>query len=367
MFNVDQTCEQLAHCGQFDRWKFPRWNWGTEPKRLPTHAQSCKPITRPKDFTPTMQNASQSLPTAFGLPALFASARHAAGFLARTTPGYDEPRIYPKAPAVVGTVRLADAFPAPSTDQVRSFDIKSTQRSAGTTQTLNHAIMAASRVVQAGARLIAVNPAPTPIANDAQVVAWTNRPTRFEVVTAPGFSIVADGDDAETSALPILGSQIEWPDAASHAISFTLTRREQKDRTDADLEFIVARSLALGLARLCDGVLLKGILSKAPGAFTLAKVAAQGLHFSELRAMCGSDAQGAALGADGVLRVLGVNADMTDVIEPSVIGVFGRTAVAVEDEIRIVIKRTSTHGDMEITVFATVEPLVPTSDFWVAA
>lgn len=130
---------------------------------------------------------------------------------------------------------------------------------------------------------------------------------------------------------------------------------------------IVARALALGVARVCDATLLSAIVANTPAPFSLAAAAARGLRFGELSAMSGTTAHGAAIGADGVLRVAGVNAEMTDVVAPSVIGAFGRAAVAVRDDIRVVIKRMSTQGDLEISLFVTIEPLIPTPDFWVAA
>lgn len=314
-----------------------------------------------------MQTSGQNQNQTLGLAALFASARRSVSFVHHSAPGFDEPtHTHRKAAAVSGTVRLNDAFPVPSGAQLRRLDIQNTQRSAGTIQTVHHAVMAASRVVQAGARLIPIDDSATPVQSSA-AVAWTTRPTRFEVVTALPFAVVADEDEVATSGLPIVGAEIDLGETASHAISFTLSRREQKDRTDADLEFIVAQALALSIARLCDAVLLEAIVAASPTPFSLAKAASRGLNFGELRAMCGTSALGAAVSADGGLRVAGVNAAMTDVVAASVIGAFSRAAVAVEDEVRVLIKRTSLLGDMEITVFVTAEPLLPTSDFWLAA
>ncbi|MBB3176250.1 hypothetical protein [Variovorax sp. Sphag1AA] len=365
-----------------------------------TYAQSCKQLTNAsikpivpmhanlqgQSFTSTPLDVSRATsadvlaqferhrkptiaaPQTIGLPSLFASARRALGFHEHHTPGYDEPtHVYATEPAVAGAFRLSDVFPAPSGDQLRELDSQSTQRvPAGVTQTMSHVVMNASRVLQAGARLLPIADAP-PAVQDGDVIAWHKRAARFEVVTPAAFAIVADGDDAATSPLPLAGAEINLGDAASHAVSFTLTRREQKDRSDADAEFIVARALSLGLAQLCDRVLLEAIVASTPSAFTLGKAAAQGLRFDELKAICGTSAQGATVGAAGDLRVSGIGADLTDVIAPSIVGAFGRAAVAVNDEIRIVIKRTSIRGDMEITVFVTLEALLPTSDFWVAA
>ena len=302
-----------------------------------------------------------------GLPALFHGARSALGFYDRHTSGDGPVQRIAKPAAVAGSFRLADAYPAPSGNQLRSLDSRSLQReTAGETHTIRHAVMNASRVIHAGARLIPINAAPDAVQNTSEV-AWYKRAARFEVVTAAPFAVVADGADATTSPLPLAAAGIDLGEAASHAVSFTLTRREQKDRSDADMEFIVARALALGLAQVCDRVLLTAIAATTPSPFTLAKAAASGLRFAELKAFCGTAGQGAAIAGDGVLRVAGVAAELSDAVAPSIVGAFGRTAVAIDDEIRIIIKRTSVRGDMEITVFVTIEALLPTSDFWVAA
>lgn len=68
--------------------------------------------------------------------------------------------------------------------------------------------------------------------------------------------------------MPIVGADIDLGETASHAISFTFSRREQKNRSDAELEFIVARCLALGLARLCNAALLGAIVAEALEAFS---------------------------------------------------------------------------------------------------
>lgn len=315
-----------------------------------------------------MYPPGQSRSSTLGLSALFASARQAVGFAQHFAPGIEEPtHIHRKAAAVAGSIRVYDAVAAPSSAQLRRLDAQSSgQPSAGMVQTMHHAIMAASRVVQAGARLIPIDASATPV-NTQVAVAWTTRPTRFEVVTAAPFAVVADDAEVVTTGLPIMGAQIDLGEAASHAISFNLSRADQKDRSDSDLEFIVARAIALGVASLCDGVLLKAIVDASPASFSLANAAARGLRFDELRAVCGTSAQGATIGDDGTLRVAGVGAEMTDAVALSVIGAFGRSAVAVEEEIRVTIKRTSLRGDMEITAFVTAEALLPTPDFWVAA
>lgn len=195
------------------------------------------------------------------------------------------------------------------------------------------------------------------------------RPISFGVVTAPTFEIVAEGSQVTPSELPFASAEIELADAPSHALSFNLTRRQQRDSDDEDLEYIVAQALTLGLARVIDRVVLQAMVAASPATFTIAKAASRGLKAAELSAMCGTSGNGATFGADGAFRVGGVRAEMTDTVAPSIVGAFGRVGVACDDEFHLIVKRTSLVGDLEITCFANFEALMPTGDqdFWVAA
>jgi hypothetical protein len=148
-----------------------------------------------------------------------------------------------------------------------------------------------------------------------------------------------------------------------------LTRAEQKERSDTDMEFIIARSLALGVARLVDSVALRAIITANPTAFNFGKAAGRGHRVHELSAICGTLGTGGSMGGDGVFRVAGVPAELSEVISQSLVGNFGRIGVAMEDKIQVIAKRTSLQGDLEITCFMSVAALMPTgvSDMWVAA
>jgi hypothetical protein len=358
-----------------DVYRITRWT-PYEISLVPVAFDPTVGVGRSLDLAPAIAtrgntlNMNRTVPTtapeSLGLAQLIAAARSAQDHHIIGAPGADMPvRLYPKPAAVTGSFRLSAALPAlPAGDHARSIDLQS-MRNAQVVMSL--AVTEASRVMQAGAKLIPINAAPQPVQSDAGFPAWYTRPARFEVVTAPAFAVVADGDDVTTSVLPLATAEVgNWGDAASHAISFTLSRADQRNRTEAESEFIVARSLALGLAKVCDSVLLSAILAGTPTAFTLAKTASRGLRFEELRAICGTGAQGAAVGADGVLRVSGISAELTDASATSIIGAFGRAAIAIDDEVRVTIKRVSKLTDLEITAFVSIKPLIPTPDFWVA-
>ncbi|MBR1193968.1 hypothetical protein [Bradyrhizobium sp. AUGA SZCCT0160] len=307
--------------------------------------------------------AAQSL----GISELIRGALRETGSYAHYPVGMSEPSyVTRKEPAVVGSFRMTDVFPAPTGELVRQLDIGSSHRTAGNIYTIASAVFNSSRVLQAGARLVPIKDAPAPVQRDG-VTAFYRRPAEFKVVTAPAMSVVTDGADVTVSPLPVASASIDFPDAPSHAISFKLSRRERKDNDEADTEYIVARALTLGLARLCDAVVLNAIVVAAPAPFSLAAAAARGLRFGELAAIAGRLATGATVAQDGTLRVAGIRAELTDVVDESVVACWSRIGVACEDECRVIVRRTNTNGDMEITMFTNLAAMLPTADYWLAA
>src|SRR5690606_1575138 len=126
-------------------------------------------------------------------------------------------------------------------------------------------------------------------------------------------------------------------------------------------------AIMFGLAQAADRTLLAAIVTETPAAFTHGAAAARNLEFAELRALVGTDGTGATVDAAGSLRAAGVLADYTPTIEETVIGAFNRAAVAVHPEIVVHAERRNLQGDLVLTVFANLLPLVPDSGaFWLA-
>lgn len=232
--------------------------------------------------------------------------------------------------------------------------------------TIAGAVVNASQVAAAGARIIPISAAPD--ADNPEIQTYGKalpapvlfqRPEKFSIITPAKFAALADGVDVSTSAFPAARASVLWGDAPSHAVRFEISRQDQKAMTEDELAFEIEQAIARGLARLADSVLLAAIVAKTPAAFTLAAAAAQGLRFAELRALVGTAATGAAVGADGVLRAGGVAAELTDTTAATIIGAFNRSAVAVEDEVQIIIDRRSLQGDLAITAHASMRALVP--------
>lgn len=235
---------------------------------------------------------------------------------------------------------------------------------AGKLLTLDASLIDNSRVARAGAKIIVAAERPAP-KND--VGAFYADAGEFVLIEAATFAAVNDGDDATDATLPFHTASIVWPDAPSIAFTATIDRKTQKNTT-YDLEGALVKAIVLGLAREADRVLLAAIIAATPTAFTLAKAATRGLEFAELRALIGTAGTGATVGEDGTLRAAGVRGELTPTIAGTVIGSFTRAAVAIHPEIRVVAKRLNVVGELEMTVFASMLPLIPDpTAFWAAS
>ncbi|MDK3021719.1 hypothetical protein QO239_03745 [Cupriavidus taiwanensis] len=240
---------------------------------------------------------------------------------------------------------------------------------AAKTTSVSAAVVSSSLVAKAGAHVIvaAERPAPAGGLYDAPVL---YRDAGALVIVDPAtFGAVVDGADATTSALPVKSAAISWPDAPSIAFSTNITRRQGKD-SGYDLEAAVVQAIVMGLARAADKTLLAAIVTALAAAptFTLGAAAARGLEFVELRALIGTAGTGAAVGQDGTLRAAGVLGELTPTIAETIVGSFTRAGVAIHPQIAVHAKRTSLAGNLELTVFANMLPLVPDAGaFWKAA
>lgn len=248
---------------------------------------------------------------------------------------------------------------------------------SGAQTTLNAALIANSLVVAAGANILRI---PGPITQQPDIDAAGNRrEIRFEevarhfLVTPAGkFAQVADGDELTLSDSPYLVASFNDTTAPSYGIGYQLSRQQLK-HTFADPDTVlraVNGAIEKGIARLADSVLLAHLesnaatLADANVTTIAAAAAAKGLRWADLSAVAGTSATGVTLDSTGKLRVAGVAAELTDTIESSVIGSFERAAVALDDEVRLTVKRTDNAG-VEVVAWVTASPLVPSNDyFW---
>lgn len=311
------------------------------------------------------------------LTKLIADASRAVGYIHHVAPGADLAHAVSRqfAGSIV-QLSLADALPIVSAGTGGAHHA-ATNVPAGKSFTLHTAIAAASRVAQAGAVILPYQPAPVAIQTDTGIPVSYIRPSSFRCVSAATFGLVAKEDEEdpeepeaepEVSALPVLTAPIDMTDSASHAVHFVLTRKDRRDVLPELLDYEITLALALGIASLVDRVLLAAIQASTPTAFTLAKAAAKGLKFAELRALAGTTGTGAGVDTSGSLRVSGVPAEFTDQAAASYVGAFTRAGIVIHDEIRVISKRLNVNSDQEITVYLNLQPLLPDpSMFWVAA
>ncbi|WP_367394982.1 hypothetical protein [Cupriavidus sp. Agwp_2] len=303
----------------------------------------------------------------FSLSALLARARTEQAAVQHIAAGMDMPHAVTSKPAALSQFFDLRELSLPS---LLNADGIVTSAPAGEpaakTTSVSASVIANSLVAKAGAHVIVAAERPAPVVNE---LALYRDAGALVIVDPAAFGTVADGANATTSALPVKSAAITWGDAPNIAFSTAITRRQRKD-SGYDVEAAVAHAIVLGLARAADKALLSAIVTALAAAptFTLGAAAAHGLEFAELRALIGTAATGAAIGQEGTLRAAGVLGELTPTIAETVIGSFARAGVAIHPEIAVHAKRTSLAGNLELTVFANMLPLVPDATaFWKAA
>lgn len=297
---------------------------------------------------------------------LMEASRRETGVREHTPPGYDEPTFrQAKRPAAAGVIRLSDVLPEYSID-ITSPIAAVVEHKAGQKAPLSTAIMANSRIVQAGARLVPVSEKLEPLRTERTgLVAWQSRAKRFSIIDGAKFAAVDDGDNVITSELPIQSVDISLGDAPSHGLRFEIDRSVLKRDGDAAVEIAVMTGLTLGLANLADAVLLNAIKDSEPEAFTLGAAASRGVRIGELRAFVGTAGAGATLEPHGILLAGGIPAELTGGIDATIIGSFARAGVAMNDEVMVIVDRLSVTGRMAVSAWVNCQALLPDSSaFW---
>jgi len=260
---------------------------------------------------------------------------------------------------------MGDTMSAHAPNPNRVYPMATVARSAGSTYTIHSAVLESSRVCQAGVTLIPIDDAPDPVEDVPGIVAWYKREARFANVKPAGFAAVAAGANVNTIARPVLSADIDLGEASSHAVRFSISRDDQKAMSDDAMQFEIERSIAAGLGQLADAVMLQALAAKNPAVFTIAAAAASGVRFPELSALVGTAGTGATVNAAGDLVAAGVRADLTDRTALTLVGAFSRAALACENEIRVLMERRSLQGALDVTVFTTMQALIPdASVFW---
>lgn len=302
-----------------------------------------------------MQNAPQQVRE------LIALAVRQIGHAAHTPVGFSEPTAYIPKPAAVSGVLGLDSSELPKLLNENGRLVRVPVAALGAKSLkLSAAIAELSLVAQAGAHLIIRPEQDSAIPTGHKgIVALKRAASSFNTIDAATFSTVPDDVDLLPSVFPVHSAAIDWSTAAAMGVRFEVGRQYQKQ---VGVELIAEElmlSVVLGIARAADAALLAAINVNAPAPFTLGGAAARGIRFGELRSLIGSAGNGAAIGQDGALRALGVPAELTPDMVGTVIGAFNRSAVAIHEEISLHVERRNTQGDLIVTAWMNLIPLVP--------
>lgn len=237
---------------------------------------------------------------------------------------------------------------------------------------LEAAILANSRVSRAGAGIIVVDEATKAHAvGRTGEIALESTPGYLRHVDSAVWSTVDVDSLAQVpeSVSPITTATIDWKTSTAKGVRFTITRSHRMTYMDQQkMVGLIMSALTLGLARAADEVLLSALAAEGLQPFTLARVAATDLAFDDLRALVGTNGAGAVVGQDGILRAAGVRAELTPDMTGTIAGDFARASVAVLDNVNIYMERGGLAGQMIVTAWAAMQPLVPVAGkFWTVA
>jgi len=289
---------------------------------------------------------------------LLAEVDNAPAVETHTPPGFHEPKHYmPIVPAVVGTVSLdGETMTAASAADAMGISYPPLEAgSVGKLVKLSHLVALHSRFCEAGGNLVLANKAPTgttkPDADNLYL-----RPERLRLIKPAVFSQLGDGLEVTESAYPATELVVKIGDAANYSTRFKVTRRTQKSLPDDLLAYEIALAVSKGVANLVDKVMLDAIVAAAPGAFSLGALAGKDVRIDELRAIIGTSAAGVAWRGDGTFTAANIPAELSPAIAGTIAGAFNRAFVVLSDETRIVLRRTSVLGEMDVLCHINVKP-----------
>lgn len=308
------------------------------------------------------------------LNSILDSAERAMGATMHIAPGFDTGPVIRQAAAAAGEISLMDliADGNPVGNGIHSL----TQRPAGETVHLDPraVIEANSRCAAAGARILIAAPRDKALVVKSGdkldgLIGFYEDSAAVTVTDPAPFALVADGAASASVALPMHVANLSWPTAPSYAFTATISRAANRAVTGGEfLRRQLTESVLRGLGQLADSILLNAIDAATPAPFSLGAAAARNLEFGNLRALVGTAGAGATVRQDGTLAVQGIDAELTSSHAKTFVGAFGRSAIVIWSDLRIVAKRTNLVGDIEITCFASMIPAVPdAAAYWEVA
>jgi hypothetical protein len=293
-----------------------------------------------------------------------------------------------------GTISLRAYLPDLVDSDWRPYATPAPTAPAGEVHRLDTALLLNSRVMQAGARLIVMPSSMEPVSDKQnRFVGFRDEPAGFVTIEAASLDVLslqtvnpplAGGsqvwippeDRTEPSdntqeatitaqAIPVHEAKVNRDGWTQRGLRFELKRSTMKAKGMPLLTAEMMTAIALGIARAADQELLSAITATNPAAYSLAAASAEGLRFGELRAIVGTGAAGAAVNDSGRLHVSGVPAELTPDMAGTLVGAWDRSALAINDEIQLLVERTNANGSMAVTCWVDMQPLLPEpGKFW---
>lgn len=170
--------------------------------------------------------------------------------------------------------------------------------------------------------------------------------------------------EATFAPLPVFDVTAD-PDAMnSRALGFRLSRRQLKDKGRERMAAELVWSIAQGIGRAIDATLFEALAAQPANLWALGAPAAQGVSFSAIRAIVGTDGH-LATADRGQLFADGIEAELTPDTAKTWLGVWSRAAVVIDPDIRIVVTRMDASGALEAFIWISTQALIPNpAMFW---
>ncbi len=294
---------------------------------------------------------------------IISDAQRAMPHTVRHIPGIDEPQFLPKKAASLRTLTLNKT--SVRVDKNGKIIVGGQSNLAGEEISIERAIFSGSRFAGVGGNLIFLPDHAAAIETGSGIVAMRQEPVSFSVVNPATLEEVADDAEVTTSTLPVFVETIDRAGQKSFGVRFKLSRADQKARGEETTADELLCSIVTGLSRVIDKLTAEAILATNPEAFSLAKAAAAGVRFGELKALVGKDANGAEIRADGRLTAQGIEAELTDATDATLIGDFSKAAGVIGPDMTILVSRLNTAGDVHVTAWLSCDAVCPAAGkFW---
>lgn len=323
-----------------------------------------------KQQQPIQLKSAADEPMHARLRTLIGEALRAQPYSLRERPGFPDDPVAIKQPLAKGLSAFLATETLPALFDEKGELVRTPKASpAATAIRLEAGLIANSRLAQAGAHVfVHADPTTARPTGLTGLVVMESKPVAFHTIEAAKFETVDVDSEADVtlSALPVSRANIDFEQAIAKAVRFELPRSARKDVDEELLCAEIVAAMTLGLSRAADEVLLTAIVATTPGNFSMARAAAQGLKWGELRAIVGRSANGATVSEDGTLRAGGVPAELTADTASTIVGAFSRAGVAIGESVDVYFERTSKSGLLAVTAWASMLALVPdASKFWV--